>query len=253
MSVSDCAKLVRDADQDRFLSVMAAKPQMRAVLFPLYAFNTEVSKAAWASSEPLLCQMRLQYLCDLVTAIYAGDTLPNIPLAEPLADVVRQGDLPQQLLLELIDARQWDFERGGFQNAAHFSRYLDHTAGNLMVMAARATGVANGFEGAVRAHGFGMGLGNFLIAVPDLKAHGRIPLLDETDDALAELAGQALQAIQVADRQAIEGGQAALRAGWDTKRVLRLVQNHPERVLEGRLQTSPFRRKTSLLWMSMFG
>lgn len=251
MSVLDCAKMVKDADEDRFLSVMAAKPDMRAVLFPLYAFNTEVTKAAWASNEPLLCQMRLQYLRDLVSAIFTGGTLPNMPLAEPLAEVVRQWGMPEQQLLDLIDARYWDIGRDGFENAVHFDRYLDHTAGNLMVMAARATGVSDASEEAVRAHGHGMGLANFLIAVPDLKAHGRMPLLDETPEALVELTGQALQRIK--DAEKIPNGQAALRAGWNTQRVLKLVCRHPERVLEGRLQTSPFRRKTSLLWMSLVG
>lgn len=253
MSLAYCAQIVKDADEDRFLSVMAAKPELRAVLFPLYAFNVEVSKAAWASNEPLLCQMRLQYLRDLVASIFAGDALPDMPLAKPLADVVRHGGAPKQQLFELIDARHWDVERSGFENAAHFSRYLDHTAGNLMVMAARSTGVSDDFEGAVRARGFGMGLAKFLITAPDLKAHGRVPLLDETPDVLAKLAGHALQRIKDADRQNTPSGQAALRAGWDTQRVLKLVCRHPERVLEGRLQTSPFRRKSSLLWMSLFG
>jgi len=251
MSILDCAELVKDGDQGRFLSVMAAKPEFRAVLFPLYAFNVEVSKAAWASEESLLCQMRLQYLRDLVDTIFAGGTLPNIPLAEPLAEVVRQCDLPQQQLVDLIDARNWDIEREGFENKEHFNRYLDHTSGNLMVMAARATGVSDDYEGAMRAHGFGMGLASFLIATPDLKAHGRVPLLDESPETLTEWAGRALQRIK--DTNNVPSGQAALRAGWDTQRVLKLVCRHPERVLEGRLRTSPFRRKSSLLWMSLFG
>ena len=95
MSLAYCAQMVKDADEDRFLSVMAAKPELRAVLFPLYAFNVEVSKAAWASNEPLLCQMRLQYLRDLVASIFAGDALPDMPLAKPLADVVRHGGAPR--------------------------------------------------------------------------------------------------------------------------------------------------------------
>lgn len=251
MSVLDCANLVKEGDEDRFLSVMASAPEMRAVLFPLYAFNVEVSKAAWASQEPLLCQMRLQYLHDLVEKIFAGGALPNMPLAEPLAQVVRQGDLPKQLLLELVSARDWDIGRDGFENAAHFNRYLDHTAGNLMVMAARATGITDRYEAAARAHGFGMGLASFLIAAPDLKAHGRTPLIDETPTALVGLAQQALQAIDAAEN--VPNGQAALRAGWDTRRVLKMVTRQPERVLEGRLQVSPFRRKSSLLWRSLFG
>ncbi len=250
MSLMDCAQLLKDSDEDRFLSVMAAKPAERAVLFPLYAFNVEVSKAAWASDEPLLCQMRLQYLRDLVTTIFAGEVLSKIPLAEPLAKVIRDGGVPQQMLYDLIDARHWDIGREGFADAADFNRYLDHTAGHLMVMAARATGVGANHEAAVRAHGVGMGLASFLIATPDLIAQGRAPLRDESPDALVRLASDALSRIK--DEEKIPNGQAALRAGWDTRRVLKRVCSHPERVLEGRLQASPFRRKTSLLWLSFF-
>lgn len=263
MSISDCAELVKQSDEDRFLSVMAAKPAQRAALFALYAFNVEVSKAAWASTEPLLCQMRLQYLRDLLTAIYAGKALPNIPLAQPLAEVVAQGGLPQQQLVEMIDARDWDVERAGFADTEHLERYLDQTAGNLMAMAVCLTGggVTGGrlagtkaqHDDAVRAHGRAMGLAKFLLAVPELKAHGRAPLPDETDEMLAQLAGNALQNLKDARRVKIPGAQAALRAGWDTQRVLDLVRRQPERVLQGRLQTSPFRRKTALLMMSLFG
>lgn len=253
MSIPYCAELVKAADEDRFLSAMAAKPELRAVLFPLYAFNVEVSKAAWASNEPMLCQMRLQYLRDMVTAIYAGEVLPNMPLAAPLAEVIRQGGLVQQQLFDLVDARLWDLERKSFGSADHFSRYLEQTAGNLMAMAARLTGVPEHFDAAVRAHGVAMGLAKFLIAVPELKALGRVPLLDETPEAVAEMAARALQGIKDVSGQKIYGGQAALRAGWDTTRVLGLVVRQPERVLAGRLQASPFRRKTSLLVMSLFG
>ncbi|WP_456390492.1 phytoene/squalene synthase family protein [Profundibacter sp.] len=253
MSLSYCAKLLKDADEDRFLSAMAAKPDMRAVLFPLYAFNVEVSKAAWASGEPMLCQMRLQYLADMVAAIYTGNGLPNSPLAQPLADVVKQGGLPQHQLLEMIEARDWDVGRAGFGSAQHLHRYLDQTAGNLMLMAARLTGVSDHHYDAVRAHGYAMGLAKFLLAVPELKAHGRVPLPDETPDALARLARDARLGITDTRAVKIDGGQSALRAGWDTRRVLDLVCRAPERVLAGRLQTSPFRRKTSLLMISLFG
>lgn len=253
MSISYCAELVKAADEDRFLSVMAAKPDMRAALFPLYAFNVEVSKAAWASNEPMLCQMRLQYLHDMVAAIYTGEGLPNSPLAQPLADVVKQGGLPQQQFLEIIEARDWDLGRIGFESEAHLRRYLDQTAGNLMLMAARLTGVSDHHYDAVRAHGYAMGLAKFLLAVPELKAHGRRPLPDETPEALAQLARGALLGIEDLRSVKIYGGQAALRAGWDTRRVLKLVCRAPERVLAGRLQTSPFRRKTLLLTISLFG
>lgn len=251
MSITDCAELVKQADEDRFLSVMAAKPDLRAALFALYAFNVEVSKAAWASAEPMLCQMRLQYLRDLVDGIYAGAALPKTPVAKPLADVIEAGAVPQQMLVEMIKARNWDVNRQAFDSAGHFHEYLHQTAGHLMAVAARATGADAHDLDAAQCHGCAMGVAKFLIAVPELKAHGCKPLLDENPEVLAELASTTLQRMMAVKTP--KSGQAALRAGFDTQRVLRLVQRHPERVLEGRLQTSPFRRKTALLMMSLRG
>ena len=49
MNTSDdiiaCARLVEEADQDRFRTVMAAPLAARKLLFPIYAFNVEVSRA----------------------------------------------------------------------------------------------------------------------------------------------------------------------------------------------------------------
>lgn len=251
MSLTDCAELVKQADEDRFLSVMAAKPGFRATLFALYAFNVEISKAAWASNEPMLCQMRLQYLRDLIDAIYAGETLPTTPVAQPLADVIKAGAVPQQKLIEMIEVRSWDVERQPFESIDHFSKYLQHSAGNLMQVAASAIGADHGDLAVIQTHGTTMGLAKFLIAVPGLIGHGVAPLLDETPDALAELARVALG--QLKQAKTAKSAQPAVLAGFDSKRVLQLVQNAPERVLEGRLQASPFRRKTSLLIASLRG
>lgn len=251
MSITDCAELVKQADEDRFLSVMAAKPELRAALFTLYAFNAEISKAAWASSEPMLCQMRLQYLRDMVDGIYAGELLAKTPVAKPLAELIENGGVAQQMLVEMIVARGWDLDRRAFEGIADFNEYLQHTAGNLMVVAARTTGCSDDGLKAVQVHGSAMGLAKFLIAVPELKAHDRKPLIDETPKALADLANNALQAMQAAEPS--KTASAALLAGFDTSRVLKLVRRDPERVLEGRLQASPFRRKTGLLITSLRG
>lgn len=251
MSITDCAELVKQADEDRFLSVMAAKPELRAALFTLYAFNAEISKAAWASAEPMLCQMRLQYLRDMIDGIYAGELLAKIPVAKPLAELIENGGVTQQMLVEMIEARDWDLDRQAFENIADFNKYLQHTAGNLMVVAARTTGCSDDGLKAVQIHGHAMGLAKFLIAVPELKAHHRIPLIDESPNVLAELANNALQAMRSAEPP--KAARAALRAGFDTSRVLKLVRRDPDRVLEGLLQASPFRRKTGLLLMSLRG
>ena len=51
MSWEACAAIVEKADPDRFLSAMTAPPEGRALLFPLYAFNAEVARAPWVTSE----------------------------------------------------------------------------------------------------------------------------------------------------------------------------------------------------------
>ena len=45
MSIADCAALVEKGDPDRFLATMSVPVAAREVLFPLYAFNVEVTRA----------------------------------------------------------------------------------------------------------------------------------------------------------------------------------------------------------------
>jgi phytoene/squalene synthetase len=44
-----CAQLVERGDPDRFRAVMAAPPEARRVLFPIYAANVEIARAPWVS------------------------------------------------------------------------------------------------------------------------------------------------------------------------------------------------------------
>lgn len=67
-----CAGIVERGDPDRFRAAMAAPPKARAVLFPLYAFNVEVSRAPWASQEPMIAEMRLQWWRDALDEIATG-------------------------------------------------------------------------------------------------------------------------------------------------------------------------------------
>ena len=61
MSLQACADLVARGDPDRFRATMAGPLAARRVLFPLYAFNIEVSRAPWVTGEPIIAEMRLQF------------------------------------------------------------------------------------------------------------------------------------------------------------------------------------------------
>ena len=75
MTLSACAELVRRGDPDRFLVAMAAPSEARARLLPLYAFNLDIARAPWASTDPNIALMRLQFWRDTLAEIASIDLL----------------------------------------------------------------------------------------------------------------------------------------------------------------------------------
>lgn len=245
MSIDACAELVRRGDEDRFLSAMTARPQDRAALFTLYAFNLEISRAPWVTEEAMIAEMRLQFWRDVVEEAGGGKTGAH-EVAAPLMALIRDKALETDQLDQMITARQWDIYRDPFEDQAHFDRHIDATSGHLMWAAARALGAPADAEQGVRDFAFGAGVANWLVAVPELAARGRIPLLDGTHDgvrALAEMGLITLKATHVPKGP----WMAALRAGWMAEVILRQAIREPKRVGRGTLGGSVFRRKLGLL------
>jgi phytoene/squalene synthetase len=245
MSLQACAELVQRADPDRFLAAMAAPPAARAVLFPLYAFNVEVARAPWVTEEPMIAEMRLQWWRDALSEIAGDGPVRAHQVTDPLARVL---DADGAALLDrLIQARRWDIYRDPFQDAGHFEDYLDATAGHLAWVSARSLGATTG-EAAVRDIAFASGLANWFLAIPQLQARGRIPLVDGRVPAIRDLAAQGLQ--RLARARAPRASRAALLATWRAGALLRQARAHPDRVAAG-LTQSEFHRRGSLLWRTL--
>uniref|UniRef100_UPI0037C5DDC5 squalene/phytoene synthase family protein n=1 Tax=Roseovarius salis TaxID=3376063 RepID=UPI0037C5DDC5 len=183
-----CADLVRRGDPDRFRAVMAAPVPARTRLFPVYAFNIEVSRAPWLTEEPMIAEMRLQWWRDVLEEIREGGAVRRHEVATPLSRVIGAQDAG--LLDALVTARRWDVYREPFEDMDHFREYIDQTSGNLLLVAARGLGPAP--EAPLRDAGYAMGLANWLRAVPALERAGRIPLVEGTHDALRALAQEGL-------------------------------------------------------------
>ena len=83
--VIECAKLVQSRDPIRFRAAMAAPLPLRTRLFTLFAFNIEMSKAAWASKEPMIAEMRLQWWYDALDEIAKGGLVRRHYVITPLA------------------------------------------------------------------------------------------------------------------------------------------------------------------------
>lgn len=254
MSLAACADLVARGDPDRFRATMAAPVAARRVLFPLYAFNIEVSRAPWVTQEPMIAEMRLQFWCDVVEEIAARKPPRAHEVAAPLAEAI-----PPDIagaLDGLVAARRWDIYKEAFADRAAFDAYIDATSGTLVTVAARALGAVADAEPVLRDAGWAFGLAGFLRAIPALEAAGRVPLVEGTPQAVRDLAEDGLARLARARRRRgtiPPPARPALYSGWRAEATLRAAREIPERVIEGKLDESEFARRARLLWVSATG
>ncbi len=241
-----CADLLRQADPDRFQAVMAAPVGARGLLFALYAFNVELTRAPWASSETMIAEMRVQWWRDVAAEIAEGKPVRRHFVATPLGRVLDPG--MAGLLDAMCEARRWDIYRDPFEDETAFDAYIDATSGTLTWVAARSLGAAD--ETVVRDFAYGAGVANWLRAIPELEARGRVPLVDGTPDGVRALARKGLKRLDKAraNRSAVSAAAgAALLSGWQAGAVLKQAVRTPAQVAEGRLGQSEAQRRLSLM------
>ncbi len=244
--IKACAALVHRADPDRFMAAMAAPVEARAVLFPIYALNVEVARAPWVTQESMIAEMRLQWWRDALQEIAEGPSVRRHEVVTPVSRVISPH--LAALLDEYVAVRRWDIYRDPFEDEAHFDAYIAHSAGTLMVVSAQALGSAD--ETVLRDFGYAAGIANWLRAIPELEARGRIPLLDGTHDGVRALAQKALDQLAQArsTRNEISAqARPALYAGWQTEWVLRTALARPDRVAAGALAQGEIRRRFTLM------
>ena len=247
-----CAGLVERGDPMRFRAVMAAPVEARRVLFPLYAFNVEVSRAPWLTQEAMIAEMRLQWWRDVCEEIAEGRPVRRHEVSTPLATIINTRDA--QLMDELVAARRWDIYRDAFEDAAHFERYLDQTSGHLTWVAARLLGPAD--EVTVRHAAYAAGVATWLSAIPQLEANGRVPLLDGTAQGVRDLAQGALDRLRLARQgrgKVSKPARAALLHVGQADVVLHAVLRDPSAVAEGRLPDVMESDRRWLAWRALSG
>ncbi len=247
-----CAALVHRADPDRFMAAMAAPVAARSVLFPIYALNVEVARAPWVTQEAMIAEMRLQWWRDALREIAEGPSVRRHEVVTPLSRVLSP-HLAEKLD-EYVAVRRWDIYRDPFEDDAHFDAYIDHSAGTLMVVSAQTLGPAD--EKVLRDYGYAVGVANWLRAIPELEARGRIPLLDGTTDGVRALAKKGLEKLRKARaaRTAIsDSARPAFNAGWQADWVLRRAFTKPQVVADGGLSQSEARRRLSLIRLTLTG
>ncbi|MCK0148652.1 squalene/phytoene synthase family protein [Marivita sp. S6314] len=247
-----CAQLVERGDPDRFAATMAAPVEARKTLFPIYAFNVEVSRAPWVTQEPLIAEMRLQWWTDALEEIAAGGLVRRHEVVTSLAHAL-DADAARHLQ-KAVTARLWDTTRDPFEDQDAFTAYLENTAASLLLAGAQA--LSGQSPDPLVDLGYASGLAQFLRAVPDLERQGRIPLVDGRTDALRDLAetGLARLAKARASRgRILASARPVCLAAWQAAPILRQVRADPRRVADGTLGTSDAAKKARLMWQAATG
>jgi hypothetical protein len=246
LSVQACADLVARGDPRRFRAAMAAPLEARKILLPLYAFNIEVSRAPWLTEEPMIAEMRLQWWRDALEEVAEGrGRRHEVVDALDFLDADGAGQLDQ-----LVAARRWDIYKDAFEDESHFRDYLDWTGANLMEVGFCALGGT--VDEDVLNLGYASALARYLVAVPELEARGRLPLVDGRAEAIAELAADALEAMPKTFESALPA-RAALYEAAGARAILTRAARDPMAVAEGRLESSPMAERWALIRAATLG
>lgn len=219
---------------------MAAPVAARRVLFPLYAFNVEVSRAPWVTAEPMIAEMRLQWWRDALEEISEGGQVRRHSVVTPLAAHLSPEDARR--LDAVVGARRWDCYKDPFEDLAQQISYLRETSGTLMSVAVR---LLKGDAARAEAIGFGAGVANWLRAVPALEAQKRVPMVDGTHAGVCKLAETGLQSLQSARGKFAKSALPAIWPAIGATEVLKAALTTPDRVAAGRLP-EPSRFKLAL-------
>jgi len=254
VTVNACAALVEAGDPDRFLAAMAAPPKVRGGLFVLYALNLEVAKAPFVTQEPMIAEMRLQFWRDVVADAVAGKQVRAHEVAAPLAEVIREHHLPEDMLDQMIAARRFDiYPDDPGQSGLDLDAYLRRTGGHLMALTCLSSGMARYQVDAATDVGEAMAIALWMRAVPDLARHNRVAAADLDSDALVSRAQRGLALLAGAKSLSFGSAIPGLRAAWLTKPILQQAIADPRRVIDGDLQVSEFRKRGGLLFRSLLG
>lgn len=257
MSLAHCRDLVEAGDPDRALVTRGAGADR---LWPVWALNLEVARAPWATREPMVAEIRLQFWADSLAALAAGERVAGHPVLEALAEVLRPDAAPElapelaTVLAEVVEARRQDCWRAPFADPTALWAYLEGTGGALTWAAARVLGAPPEAETVARDMGSGAALAVWLRALPALEAQGWAALPAGTDVAALARTGLARIARARAGRARVPGAAfAALATGWQAAGILRRAARAPTLVAERRLQPSEFARRGGLFWAGLTG
>lgn len=242
--MSELAEAVRTGDPDRFWPTMAAPAAARQRLWPVYAVNLHLARAPWASDQPLLAEMRLQWWIDALRRAASGGATDDDP-----AELRALGPAVAAALAEVAEARRGDCSAEPFTDAQDLMQFLDATGGGVAWAAGLSLGATEAEAEALRAAGRSQALAAYLRAAPALAARGRDRLGALSAPDLADLARTSRQRAALPSRPL----RPAIYPLVLARPVLRRAGTDPAAIRDGRLSLSEFHRRALLARLAITG
>lgn len=129
-----CLALLREADRDRYLSVLYAPEDRRGALAALYAFNAEVARIRDSVHEPLPGEVRLQWWRDLLNGEARGSADAH-PVAAALVAAIDRYELPRAAFDNYCEARIFDLYDDPMPSRNDLEGYCGETASAIIQLA----------------------------------------------------------------------------------------------------------------------
>ncbi len=129
-----CLAILREADRDRYLSVLYAAEDKRGGLAALYAFNAEVARIRDLVHEPLPGEVRLQWWRDLINGEARGSAEAH-PIAAALLETINKYELPRTAFDNYCEARIFDLYDDPMPSRNDLEGYCGETASAIIQLA----------------------------------------------------------------------------------------------------------------------
>jgi phytoene synthase len=264
-----CQEKAAKSGSSFYYSFLFLPPERRRAITALYAFCREVDDVVDECSDPHVARTTLNWWRTEIAAVYGGK--PQHPVSLALVQIVKDFNLPQELLQEIIDGMEMDLDHTRYPDFKSLQLYCYRVASVVGLLAAEIFGYTDR-KTLKYAHDLGIAfqLTNIIRDVGEDARRGRIYLpLDELaqfgvspqdilqghdSEAMHQLmAFQVERALRYYDQamsQLPEADRKAQRTGLSMAAIYRAtlqeVQGSGCFVLRERISLSPLRK----LWLA---
>ena len=251
LDLKNFKEILKVLEPERYAASLTGSPEDQKKLQYLYTLNYEISKAAWISKEPLICQIRLMWWKD---SLSNASIIKSHELIKEIAVMCENFSIPIKLISEMIEARYWDINSTAFESIEDQDNYIDKTYGNLFWIGAQLLGASGNLENPVRNYAYGAGISSFLVAAPMLISKNKKPFFENNDEYIKKMAENALIKFNLS-KKTLEPQRSLypiLLSAWQTEKILKKVIKSPGFVNSNDLKLSEFERRLSFMWRVFF-